>query len=182
MQICKKYLCYDIVTFILGVLFLTVAKLLISYGISTDSSYVINAIISCILIAFLVFNIYVANKKEQYKSSVANIVLSAVIFVLYYLIYSLPIFDFVGNKGINNTIGITFLFILGTRIHYNISSFFKFRSRSEMYGIKPNALNYTRNYYKIFNYLGNYVLVGSIIIVIINTIFNVIVIPSLFNF
>ena len=174
MKINKNILLYDLALFVFGLLSLIGVKILINTGIATPENYVLNVIVAILMIALLVINIFVINKKINGSVGVVNIAIPLILLFSYYIIYALPVFGFFEYKGINNNVGMTFLFLVGTRFYYNLSLLFKSRSRAEGYKINKNALNYTKNYNKIFAYFANYILVLVIVLVIINTMYNII--------
>lgn len=179
MKICKKDLYYDIVIFMLGIVSLIIVKFLISLGIATMDNYITNVVIAVILIIFLILNIIICGREKNIRNALLNGIIVFILFIIYYIVYCLPIFSFVGCKGVNNTVCLTFLLLLATRSTYyrllvlrakveDVSH----KSRLLQSGI--NTLNNTKYNYEL-KILPCFIFIGfifSIVLVIVNTIFN----------
>lgn len=169
----KKLAFSDIIIFLTGITFLIITRLLINLKIAVPENYIVSIIYMIILIGIEIFSMIISYKGNDNKVSVVNIILPLFLAFLLLLLYFLPVFNFIGCLGVNNSVCLCFVFLLGARYIYNIGLFIKGKSRNVMLHIPTNALNASKNTYKrsyrIFIYVAYIMIAICSIGVIVNT-------------
>ncbi|MGN1468125.1 MAG: hypothetical protein ACI4W1_07440 [Ruminococcus sp.] len=169
----KKVLFYDIFIFSLGILFLISVQLFYKFFESTN--LVLNITYTVLLIVLVIVSIlFYTLKQWNEKLSVINIIIPAVLFVLYYIIYCLPFFSFNIVRGIDDTVCMSFLFLIGTHVINNVSLLLSGKENK-------NTETNTNNSYKVFIYFADFILCFTIIGIIANSFLSVIDMSLYYN-
>lgn len=157
----------DVLTFILGVALLIAVKICYkTYG----NNLPISIIFSVCSIAASIISVIILYKDGLKKVSGLNILICIFMFLLFYVVYMLPIFGFLGVKGPNNSICWLFEFTFGVKYITYFAYVLKSKSRNDIYHInKKKALNRKSDYYKIIIIIAMIVYAGAIIGTLINT-------------
>lgn len=174
----KKLLFIDIISFIASIILLIFIK--ISY-IFTKNNLAITIVFATLSIMVTIASMLFSYRNHINDLNYINILLCVIFFLLLYIIYNLPFFNFVSQKGVNNSVCLVFEFLFGGKYLIYFSYVLKSKSRNEIYNINKKSLNSTKKYYKFFSILGMYVFIAGIIVAIFNTIIPVIDISVLYQ-
>lgn len=167
----KRLLIIDTITFAIGIILLIFTRL--SYVFIGDN-FAITLIIAVLTIMIVIISMMFSYRDNAKGLNYMNDILCILYFVLLYTVYILPVFDFVGQKGVNNSVCAAFEFLFGAKHLVYLGFILKSKNKKVMYNINKSALTSTKNYFKFFIALGMFGLAGGIICVIINTVLPVI--------
>lgn len=163
----KRLIIIDTITFVIGIILLILTRL--SYVFIGDN-FVVTLIIAVLTIMTAIISMMFSYRESANDLNYMNDILCILYFILLYAVYLLPVFNFVGQKGVNNSVCAAFEFLFGAKFLVYFSFILKSKNINAKYNIGKNALTGTNNYYKIFIVLGMIGFVGGIICVIINTV------------
>lgn len=159
----------------------------ISNNIFGIDNLFVNFIICLLAVAISACTMFYSYHKKMYTYgvSIVNLVVPIILGIVVLLIYFLPIFKFVDNRGVNNSICFLMAFTLGTRGYLIIAQLLK----SKCNGQPPKTLNKTTNYshagfrysYKFFKYFAIFLYSAAIVISIINTFFMFMDLSNIFD-
>lgn len=163
----KRLLIIDTITFAIGIILLIFTRL--SYVFIGDN-FAITLIIAVLTIMIVIISMIFSYRENAKGLNYMNEIWCILYFILLYAVYLLRVFDFVGQKGVNNSVCAAFMFLFGAKHLVYLGFILKSKNISVKYNISKNALTGTKNYYKFFVALGMIGLAGGIICVIINTV------------
>lgn len=163
----KKLIIIDTITFAVSIVFLIFTRL--SY-IFIGDNFVVTLIIAALTIITAIASMLYSYRKHTNDLGYINVIQCVLYFILLYIVYILPVFDFIGQKGVNNSVCIAFEFLFGAKYLIYFGYVIKSKNMKLMYNIGKNALTGTKDYYKFFLVLGTVGFVGGIISVIVNTV------------
>lgn len=163
----KKLLIVKLLYMLSGAIFLIIISFLSKLQIIYSNSYVINTVITSIIISITVFVIIIYNKMRTPEVHIADLVLSFILPFILLVIYRIPVFGFLGQKGVNNSIMIVYFFSLYAFFVYDLSLMIGKRYRNSQKKIGNSA---TGKFYfhKIIKYFATCIVILALIFAIIN--------------
>lgn len=166
----KKLLIIDIISFISSIILLILVKLCYIF---TANNLPVSITLTTLAIVIAIVNMLFLYKNDKNKNDKKcpisiNIILCIIFFLLLYIIYTLPIFDFIGQKGVNNSVCLVFECLFGSKFLIYLSYVLKSKSVNISFSLNKNSFNLAQNYYKFFSTLGIFVFIGGIIGAIFN--------------
>lgn len=162
----KKIVLIDTLTFILGVVLLIAVKICCEF---LGDSLPVRIIFSVIAISVSIISFIMSYKKCLKNVNGFNVLICILMFLLFYIVYMLPVFGFLGVKGSNNSICLMFECTFGVKYITYFAYVLKSKSRNDMYKISNKALNRKTDYYKIIVVFAVILYVFAIIGTLINT-------------
>lgn len=108
-----KTLLIKLMFFFTGIALLIVVSILNSFNLISPTSYVINSVLLAVSIGASVVCFIMHKKLMKISVHVIDIIISVVLFLFIYLIYLIPPLGFYGLLGVNNSIIMLFVFVLG---------------------------------------------------------------------
>ncbi len=179
----KKLLIIDILTFVLGIILLSVVQLMMAFNpeLLTNRIVLISFAVGLIVVgAFIMLFSY---KDNTDKISVGNFVLHLVFGVVIYILYSIPGFAFYWYYGVGNSVCIAFLGIYLSRYAFSFSRFLEANKKVSLVESKPyvklkpmyskNMPNELHETMKIFGFIVLLVCTIALIYNTINPCFNI---------
>lgn len=121
----KKLLFTDILIFFAGVVVLIITRLLINLKVALPENYAVSVIYAAVLIGIIIFSTLNSYKGKDAKVNFFNVILPLMLSAAFMAIYFLPVFSFAGCLGVNNSVFMCFVFLLGLRYLYNLFLFIK---------------------------------------------------------
>ncbi len=163
--------------------FIIFCGMLILYTITAISNNIfgihniaVNLVICLLAVAFSVCTIFYPYYKKMYtyKVSIINLISPLILGIIAFIIYYLPVFKFIDNRGINNSVCLIMFASFGTKCYFIISELLKIKQNE----YAQNALNKPTNYflkgyrysYKFYKYFALILYSAAIIFSIINAI------------
>ena len=174
----KKILVIDIISFISSIILFIFIKLSYTF---IDNNFATTIVFATISIIVTIASMLFSYRNHINDLNYMNIILCVIFCLLLYIIYNLPFFNFVGQKGVNNSVCLVFEFLFGGKYLIYFSYVLKSKSRNEIYNINKKSLNSTKKYYKFFSILGMYVFIAGIIVAIFNAVIPVIDVSVLYQ-
>lgn len=147
----KKLLLIDAISFIIGVILLILLKLL--YIVSTDSTVTtVSFVILSVTVAIISMLFVYANRFKG--AGVINIISGVAFLILFYVIYLIPFFGFIGVKGVHNSICLAFMFLFGAKFAIYVYFFIKEKVGIIHKSYKTINSKNQFNFYKIIGVFG----------------------------
>lgn len=185
MKLNKKLLLIDLLT-LCGTLIMYVICA-VTNNIFGIYNLAINITLCFLAVAMSVCSILFSYYKKSNKNEVSfiNFIVPVIFFIIAFLIYFLPAFGFVGNKGINNSICFLMTFTLGVRYLLVLSQLIKLRSINIAVKTPKNSINGSKDIYNnihyFFKYFAVFLFVVAVLVAIINCFFLFMDLSNVFN-
>ena len=161
----KKIMILDTLSFGVGVLLLFLIKCFYYFFGNNIISNVLFGLSSIAIVLIIMLFTY---RLDIVNVNMLNFLYAIACFLLFFLIYSLPFWGFIGQRGANNGVLIIFLFMFGAKYLLYLSKILRNRSRNVSLNIQGKTLNSSKNYYKIISVYAWILLFGSIVLVFVN--------------
>lgn len=145
----KKLLLQDIIVFIFGFLLMLIYSLIFR----NENTIFVRTVFTFLSIIVSVYSLYISYKNVCNKSFLYTI-FPLICFCLFYVIYLLPCFGFIGHIGANNNICMIFEFMFGAKFVINISYFLNAKLACKKVIVKNRVLHNRYDYSKLFRYFG----------------------------
>lgn len=181
----KKLLFVDVISFFVSIFILILVRVCNIFEVNDLMTNIVFTALTIIISVFSMLFVYKCDNKNKLG---INIILCFVFVLLLYLIYTLPIFDFVGQKGVSNSICMVFEILFGSKyliyLSYvlntkNVGASIRsneqlFKPHNISFSIVKNSFNSNQRDYNFFRVLGVFVFIGGIIGAIFNAVMPVI--------
>lgn len=166
----KRIMILDTLSFCIGALLLLLIKCFYSFFGNNNISNVLFGLSSVAIVLVIMLITY---RLDIVNVNMLNFFYAIACFLLFFLLYSLPFWGFIGQRGANNSVLIIFMFMFGAKYLLYLSKILRNRSRNVSLNIQGNTLNSSKNFFKIISVYAWILLFASIVLVFVNTFYPV---------
>lgn len=182
----KKILKIDGISFIISIVLLLAARLCYSF---VGANMVIDMLLCFVSILLVILIMIITYKSDVENVNYINILFAIAGLVLFNVVYILPFWRFTGQKGVNNSIYLIFVFFFGAKYLIYLAYTLKSKTQNMPTSLNKNPsfrvgrkypMSSSKVFYKLFIFMGMFIFVYSIIAAIINTFLPVVDISLFF--